>query len=461
MTLKPTTRITNSSIRHLLLVLLLGLASSLFAANRVPPETIDIMTQNNWHQWRGPEFNGVSHTANPPIEWSEQKNVQWKVPIEGTGSSTPIIWGNKVFLLISVNTGKIDPNLPKPKDQPKRVFDITHPNTTYEFIVLCLDRDTGKQLWRRVATSKIPHEGHHGDNNFASASPYTDGERLYCWFGSAGLFTYDLNGELIWKRDLGEVKMGASLGEGSSPVVHSGKVVIVRDHQKQSYIEVLDAATGRTLWKQERDEGNTWATPAVIDYDGRTQVITPGSNQIRSYDLNTGELIWQCAGLTGNAIPCPIVRGDVVYCMTGYEGHAVLAIPLSSKGDITETEQIIWKRDRGTPYIPSPLLYDGLLFYNQSNQSRWSCVDEETGVAYLDRVRLPGLYNIYASPVGAANRIYVVGRNNTTLVLERSKELKILATNKLDDDAVSSPAIVGNQLFLRARRSLYCISKTE
>jgi outer membrane protein assembly factor BamB len=415
----------------------------------------------HWHQWRGPEASGVSRTARPPLEWSETKNIRWKVPIDGHGSSTPIIWGDRVFLLTAIDTGQVDPSLPRPEDQPKRVFGITHPNTSHQFVVLCLDRATGKERWRRIATEKVPHEGHHGDNNFASASPFTDGERLYCWFGSAGLFCYDLDGTKLWERDLGRVHMGASLGEGTSPVVHDDKLVLVRDHSRQSWIETLDAKTGKTLWRKERDEGNTWATPAVVAHGGRTQVITPGSNRIRSYDLHTGDILWQCGGLTGNPIPCPVVQDGVVYCMTGYQGHALLALPLSARGDISATDAILWKQDRGTPYIPSPLLYDGLLWFNQSNQNLLSCVDAQTGEVVIDRVRLPGVRNIYASPVGVAGRVYVVDRDGTTLVLKQARALTVLATNKLDDLFLSSPALAGGQLFLRGKNALYCIAEKE
>ena len=413
---------------------------------------------HNWHQWRGPEANGVSRKAKPPLEWSETKNIQWKAGIEGHGSSTPIIWGDKVFLLTAINTGKADPSLPRPEDQPKRMFGITNPNTTFEFVVLCLDRNSGKQLWRQTATRKIPHEGTHGDNNFASASPVTDGERLYCWFGSAGLFCYDLNGKKQWERNLGQVQMGALLGEGGSPALHDGKLVIVRDNQKQSTIEVFDARTGATLWKQNRDEVNTWATPLIVEHSGKTQVITSGSKRVRSYDLDTGEIIWQCGGLTGNPIPCPVVENGLVYCMTGYQGYSLLALPLNAKGDITGTSAIVWSTKRGTPYVPSPLLYDGLLFFSQSNQNPWSCLDAKTGEVGTDRERLPGMSGIYASPVGADGRVYVSGRDGTTLVLERSKTLKMLATNQLDDTFHASPALVGDQLFLRGRKAVYCIS---
>ena len=322
---------------------------------------------DNWHQWRGPENNGVSRTAKPPVEWSEQKNVGWKIAIGGHGTSSPIVWGDKVFVTTAIITGKVDPSLPKPEDQPERVFGIKHPNTSYQLIVLCVDRKTGNELWRKVAKTLVPHEGHHKDASFASASPFCDGERIYCWFGSGGLFAYSLDGEKLWERNLGRAKVGASLGEGSSPVVHDGKIVLVRDHAGQSTIEVLNATNGKTIWKKDRDEKNAWATPAVATHDGVTQVITTASKKVRSYNLNDGEIIWKAEGLTGNCTPCPIVDGKVVYCMSGYEGYSLLAIPITGKGDVTDS--IIWNATRGTPYVPSPILYDGLLYFTQSNQN--------------------------------------------------------------------------------------------
>ncbi len=438
---------------------LLGQFCLLCLATQLQAQSVEQAQSTNWHQWRGPEATGVSRTANPPTEWSEDKNVRWKVAIDGKGGSTPIIWGSKVFLLTAINTGKVDPSLPKPEDQPERVFGIKFPNTTYEFVVLCLDRNTGKELWRRTANEGIPHEGHHRDNDFASASPMTDGERLYCWFGSAGLFCYDLDGKKLWQRNLGKAHMGASLGEGCSPVVHDGKLVLVRDHSRQSTIEVLDAKTGKTQWKKNRDESNAWATPRVLRHSGRTQVVTAASNMVRSYDLQTGEIIWQCSGLTGNAIPAPVVEGDLVYCMSGYQGFSVLALPLSATGDISNTDNIAWSKRQGTPYVPSPLLYDGMLYFNQSNQAILTCLDSQTGDTIIDRTRLPGISQIYASPVGAQGRVYVTGRNGTTLVLERSKELKVMATNTLDDQIDSSAALAGNQLFLRGSQFVYCIEE--
>lgn len=444
----------------------LFLASSLLAAiycvSGICHAQSSRLAARNWHQWRGPEADGVSRTAQPPVRWSEGKNVQWKVPAAGNGSSSPIVWEDQVFLLTAINTGEIDPSLPKPEDQPKRVFGIKYPNTKYPntkytFVVRSLDRETGRERWRKVAAVRIPHEGHHGDNDFASASPTTDGERLYCWFGSQGLFCYDLQGKKQWERDLGKAYVGASLGEGCSPVVHKGRLVIVRDHARQSSIHVLNARTGKTIWKKNRDERNAWATPRVVERGGKTQVITAASNKVRSYDLETGEILWQCGGLTGNVIPCPVVEGNTVYCMSGYKGYSLLALPLTERGDLSGSDKIVWSKSRGTPYIPSPLLYDGMLFFLQSNSAILSCVASKTGESLIERTRLSGLSNVYASPVGAEGRVYVTGRNGMTLVLKRTDHLEILAKNKLNDTFNTSPALAGRQLFLRGRRHLYCI----
>ena len=417
---------------------------------------------DNWHQWRGPDATGVSTTADPPVEWSEDENVKWKVAIEGQGTSTPIIWGDKVFVLTAINTGVKDPSIPDPEDQPKpNFFAIKQPPAQHAFVVLCLDRNTGKESWRQTATTKIPHHGAHNDNDFAPASPTTDGKHLYCWFGSAGLFCFDLQGNKIWEKDLGEVKVGSSLGEGCSPVLHNGKLVIVRDHAGQSTIEVLDAKTGKELWKRKRDEGNAWATPRIIQHSGKTQVITAASGFVRSYDLDNGDIIWQCSGLTGNAIPCPVVEGDYVICMSGYQGYSAMAIPLTETGDISDSDKILWKKERGTPYIPSPLLYEGLLYYNQSNQSILTCLDSKTGEVVFGPERVGELSNIYASPVGAGGRVYLTGRNGNTLVLQRGPDYQVTALNKLDERFDASPAIAGNQLFLRGAKHLYCIETEQ
>ena len=419
----------------------------------------DLLAGENWAQWRGVRNTGFAENSRPPVSWSEESNIRWKVAIDGSGSSTPIIYGDRVFILTAIDTGIVDPTRAKPEDQPMRVFGIKHPNTEHQFLTICLDRQTGQELWREIAVQKVPHEGHHGDNDFASASPVVHDNKVFVWFGSAGLFCYDLDGLLLWKRDLGEVKMGAALGEGCSPVVHNGRVIVVRDHQGQSSIEALDSSTGKTYWKKHRDEGNAWATPVIAEYGGRVQVITCASNLVRSYNLEDGTLIWQCGGLTGNATPCPILDGSHVIVMSGYQGHSVMRIPITEEGDLTGADKVVWKHQRGTPYVPSPVLFDGMLFYNQSNQGIWTVLDATSGKIVMDRTRLPGISNMYSSPVAANGRIYVTGRNGLTLVLNPGTNLSIESSNRLDERFDASPSIAGDELYLRGEKFLYCIAK--
>ena len=436
----------------LVALLLLGSAGPHLAA-----EDFATAKAANWHQWRGPEATGVAPAGDPPIDWSETRNVKWKFEIPGHGKSTPIIWGQRVFLTTAVDTGKSVESTTPPEEQPERPFGIKFPTTLFCFVVLCLDRDTGKVLWERTAIEELPHEGHHGDNSHASASPTTDGRFLYVSFGSRGVFCYDLEGELRWQRKLEDVSTRLSFGEASSPVIHGDVLIVNRDNETKSQILALDAKTGDILWQAPRDEISAWATPLIVEAGGKTQVITSASNRVRTYDLATGNVLWECGGQVSNVTPSPVRFEDQVICMSGYKGSSAIAMPLAAQGDITASDQVAWHYERDTPYVPSPLLYGGLLYFNKSNSAVFTCLDAKTGKPLLEAVRLPGLSNIYASPVGAADRIYICGRDGTTLVLKRATTLEVLATNKLDDPLDASPAISGKQLFLRGRRNVYCL----
>jgi outer membrane protein assembly factor BamB len=285
----------------------------------------------------------------------------------------------------------------------------------------------------------------------------TDGEALYVSFGSFGVYCYDLDGKLRWQRDLGRMETRYGWGEASTPVVHGGTVMVNWDHEGQSFLVALDARTGRDRWRSERDEPSSWATPLIVEHGGGTQVIVNGTNRIRSYDLATGKVLWECGGMTLNAIPSPVVEDGKVYCVSGYRGSAAVAIPLDAKGDLTGSDKVAWRLDRGTPYVPSPLLVGGRLYYTQRNDPLLSCVDITTGKVLLDRARLPQLATLYASPVCAGDRIYITDREGTTLVIRRADEVEVLAVNKLEDTTDASPAVVGKQMFLRGHHALYCI----
>src|SRR5262245_19692162 len=251
-----------------------------------------------WAQWRGPLATGVSQHADPPVEWSETKNVRWKVEIPGRGSASPVVWEDKIFLLtaVPVHTTGDDAHKPKGGIQPRDV---------HRFMVLAIDRKTGKTIWERVAREEAPHEASHQDNGtWASSSASTDGERIYAWFESRGMFVYDMNGKLLWEKDLGKKNMRNQFGEGSTPALYGNHIIIVWDHiVGPSFITALDKFTGRELWRVSRDEIDTWATPLVVEHNGRAQVIVPGMKRLLSYDLETGNIVWQSKGLTMNPIP--------------------------------------------------------------------------------------------------------------------------------------------------------------
>lgn len=415
----------------------------------------------NWPAWRGPLATGVAPQGDPPITWSETQNVKWKVAIPGAGKGTPIIWDDLVFVQTAIPTGKKAapaseaPAASRPGGAPR----AEQPTESYQFVLLCLNRRTGQTIWQKTLHEQVPHEGHHpADGSFASASPVTDGQRIFAYFGSRGLYCLDFQGNLKWSKDLGRMQVKMAFGEGSSPALHDGKLVVNWDHEGPSFIAVFDADSGRELWRQPRDEATSWATPLIVSHDGQTEVITSATRKIRSYDLDTGKLLWECGGMTQNVIPTPVAGDGLVFAISGFRGSALLAIRLGRPGDLTGTDAIVWQHHKSTPYVPSPLLYGNRLYFLANNNGLLSCFDAKSGKALIDAERLAALPGIYASPVGARDRVYLLGRNGAALVLKAADQLEILATNRLDDKFDASPAIAGRELYLRGMQNLYCLA---
>ena len=412
---------------------------------------------DGWWQWRGPLASGEAPRGKPPIKWDEKTNIAWKVALPGRGSSTPIVVGNRVFVLAAEDTGRKADAKDLPKPDPRFKTKTNPPQTYYRFLVLCLDRKTGRVIWQRTAAEKVPHEGHHDTHSYAAYSPVTDGKRLYVHFGSFGVFCYDLEGKPLWQRDLGRMHTRLGWGEGGSPAIHDGRLFLNRDQESESALYALDARTGETLWKADRDEVTTWAAPLPVTWKGTTQVILPATKKIRSYDASNGKVLWERGGMTVNCIPSAVSRDGVAWIMSGYRGAAAVAISLDSRGDVTG--KTLWTLDRGTPYVPSPLLVGGRLYFTQMNEPVLTCVDARTGKVLIDRARLGPLRTLYASPAAAAGRIYLSDRNGTTLVFKQADTLEVLAVNRLDESIDASPAIAGTQLFLRGASHLYCIEE--
>lgn len=439
---------------------------------------------NHWPAWRGPFANGTAREGcDPPLQWSESENVRWKVAVPGRGTSTPVIWDDRIFL-----TTAIEVDAPTSGEAAKPAADATPeaPPAREEgrgrrrgrgfggfggggapaenlkvqrFVVLCLDRATGKTLWQQTAAETRPHEGHHQDHGFASHSPVTDGKHVYAYFGSRGLHCYDLDGNRKWSKEFGQMRTRNSFGEGSSPLLVGDVVIVNWDHEGEDFIVALNKIDGTELWRRDRDEPTTWATPVAAVREGGTQVVVNGTNRIRSYDLATGRELWSCGGMTTNAIPSPVIHRDAALVVTGFRGSAGVAVRLDAVGDVTDTDAVLWKHSSNTPYVPSPLLSNGRIWFFQGNTGILSALNADDGTVLVDAQRISGFSGVYASPVAASGRIYLTGRNGKFVVIRDAEKFEILAESSLDEKFDASPAVAGNELFLRGHNHLYCIAK--
>lgn len=416
-------------------------------------------SDRGWPQWRGPLATGEAPSADPPVEWSETQNVRWKIAIPGDGSATPIVWGEHVFLTTAVPAGTADSGDGLFTRLTRRFVGTESPSQTLRYTVLAIDRRTGAIAWERVAREAAPHEGKHQTGSWAAPSAVTDGEVLCAFFGSAGLFCFDMDGTPLWDRDIGDMEIRMGFGEGASPAIHGDTVVVNWDHQGESFILALDKRTGTERWRTERDEMTSWATPLVVEDGGRRQVITNATYRVRSYDLETGELLWDGEGATTNAIPSPVAADGLVYLMSGYRGNRLDAVRYGeAAGDITGSGAVAWSLDRDTPYVPSPLLHGGVLYFTKGNNGILSAYDALSGRQHYGPERLPGIRSVYASPVAAGGRVYLPSRDGTTVVIAAGPAFEVLAVNLLDDGFDASPAAVDGELYLRGRQYLYCIA---
>ena len=439
-----------------IVMLLMALVSVPLVAQDTSDESLKY-----WPQWRGPTWNGVASHADPPVTWSETKNLRLKTPIKGSGHGTPIIWGDRIFLQTAIPLDKempvpdvIPAGTPNMKLSPAEAIASWKPQ---KFAIVCVDRISGKQLWSRTVHEGMPHQGHHLKGGFASQSPVTDGKHIYAYFGSFGLYCYDFGGQLIWKKKFEPQALEAGLGEGSSPALFQDTLVIAVDQESQSFVIAIDKKTGKKIWKRDRDEPSNWNTPRIFTHDGRHQVVINGV-KVRSYDLASGELLWECGGHTAGAVPMPAVGHGMVFTASGWQKDILQAIRLGQRGDLTGSDSVVWSLHRGTPYVPCPMLWDEEL-YLLDDKSFFSCFNATDGKKHF-RQRLPGILNFSASPVGAADRIYLLSEEGKTVVVKRGAALKVLAVNKLEGSFYASPVIVGDAIYLRGEKNLYCFAKS-
>lgn len=409
-----------------------------------------------WLEWRGPLHTGVAPSADPPTEWHEGRNIRWKAEILGLGHSSPIVTKDKVFVTTAVAYGPQRSPVPVIAPGAHDNNDVTQ---RFKFKVICFNRVDGTVLWETTVNDLLPHEGGHDTGSLASASPISDGTNLYVDFGSNGLFALDFKGKILWQRQPEKpFTTKHAHGEGASPALADGILVINRDHEGQSFIEAIDAATGRTKWKKDRREVTSWASPLIVRHGDRFQVVVAGTDRIRAYDLTSGEVVWQCGGLSANVAATPVASNGVLVAASSYDTRAMLAIDLNSgTGDITGSKHVLWSTTQRTPYVPSMLVVDDHVYFLRHYQNILSRLNIHTGEESAGPFRLYGLRDIYASPVAAKGRIYITDLSGCTVVFTVGDQPEMLARNLLDDQFAATPAIAGKQLFLRGRKFLYCI----
>ena len=396
--------------------------------------------EGDWPHWRGPNDDGMAR-GDAPLRWSDQDHIAWKAPVPGRGFSSPVVWGNRIFLTTAVPAGTAGGGL-----------------VEHKFSVLAFDRKTGKLLWERVARVATPHQPHHPQyGSFASNSPITDGKYLYAFFGSRGLFCYTLAGDLVWQKDFAPLRMYNSFGEGAWTALDGEKLVVVLDQEGESFLVAFDKSTGRELWRTPRQGNTNWSGPYITSHNGRKQVVVSASREVCGYDLETGKPLWSARGLGQNTIPAPVAADGMVFVMSGFRNPNLMAIRFGREGDVTGTDAIVWQNQRGNSYTASPVLYEGKL-YVLTDSGMLSCFDTKTGKPYYHQERLPKPYSFKSSPVAAGGKLYLATENDDVVVVRMGEKFEVLATNTLKDQTfIATPAILEGEIYLRGQNTLYCI----
>lgn len=416
---------------------------------------------SNWPQWRGPNGQGVSVEKGLPVEWSNTKNVKWKTPIAGRGHSSPIVWGKKIFLTTALDGEAIPGRTAGVTHRLLDGTDFVHPdavgaNLKHTFKVVCLDRDTGKILWERVAYEGPVHDSRHKKASFASSTPATDGKYVFAFFGTEGLYAYDYKGKLIWKQNLG--KLGtASVGYGVSPILYQNLVIMQCDDSGgNSFMAAFDKKTGKEAWRAPRKVDITWSTPVLVHTPKGTELVAAAAEAIISYDPSTGKELWRHKGLESNAVPTPVVRDDLVVLTSGSPAKIALAIRAGGSGDVTGTSQLVWSYNKGTAYVPSPILY-GDYIYLTTDRGLLTCLDVKTGKMVYEGARVPKPTSFQASPVAFEDKILLTSEEGDTYVIKAGPKHEVLRTNSLGEAVSASPAMADGKIFIRGDKNLYCI----
>jgi outer membrane protein assembly factor BamB len=415
----------------------------------------------DWPRWRGPGNDGMAR-GDAPLHWSDTEHIKWKAEIPGRGHSSPVIWGDRVFVTTAVPTSapEADTSSTTNIGRTRGGFGKQGPQQEQKLILMALDRKTGKLVWQQAAKVATPHEGYHPTyGSFASNSPVTDGKHVVAFFGSRGVYCYDMDGKKLWEKDFGiQLKMFMTFGEGAWPMIEGDKLLLLFDNEVDSFLVALDVSTGKELWRTPRPDGNTnWSGPVVITVDGKKQVVVSATKKVHAYDLETGKPIWEVAGLGQNTIPAPVAADGLIFLMSGFRNPNLMAVKLGREGDLTGTDAIVWQNQKGNAYTASPVLHDGKL-YVLTDSGMLSCFDAKTGKAFYQQQRLPKPYNFKASPVGVNGKLYLASEEGDVIIVKMGETYEVLATNTLDGQMfIGTPAVADGEIYLRGQNTLFCI----
>jgi len=414
----------------------------------------------NWPQWRGPDGSGISTEKNLPADWSPTRNIKWKTPIAGRGHSSPIVWGNHIFVTTAVEGDVVaGAKAVKHMNDGK---EFLHPDSIgadhkHTFKVIAVDRNSGKILWEAVAWEGTPYDNRHRKSSFASSTPTTDGKLVYAFFGTEGLYAYDFNGKLAWKADLG--KLGTvGMGTGTSPILFENLVIVQCDEEngESSFIVALDKKTGKEVWRTPRKVQVSWATPLLVRTPKRAELVTSGTEFVISYDPATGKELWRHKGVESNAIPSPVANSDTVFLVAGFPAKIAMAIKLGGSGDLTGTPNVPWTYAKGTAYVPSPILYGDYL-YLTTDRGILTCIDAKTGEVKYEGGRIPIPATFTASPVAFEGKILLTSEDGDTFIVKAGPKHEVLGTNSIGEAVYASPAIADGSIFIRGEKNLYRI----
>ena len=423
--------------------------------------TSDVFAEANWPQFRGSSA-GIAEDKALPDTWSTTENVVWTVEIPGRGWSSPVVWGDKIFVTSVIKEGDFE----TPRKGLYLGGDREKPSDkAHRWMVYCIDWNDGKIVWERLVHKAVPQQPVHLKSSYASETPVTDGQRLYVYFGSLGPFCYDLDGNKLWSQKWPSFKIRNNWGTAASPVLHKDRLYIVNDNEEQSFLVALDKKTGKQIWRTERDEKGNWATPYIWQNKQRTELITSGRSKVRSYDLD-GRLLWELGGMSSIVIPTPLAKHGLLYVCSGYVGdrkRPIYAIRPGAVGDITlkngqnSNEYVAWCQTKGGPYNPSPLAYGDYL-YVLYDRGFLGCYDARTGNEVYGRQRIaPGATAFTSSPWANNGKIFCLSEDGDTFVIEAGPTFKVLGRNKLDEMCMATPAALRGSLIIRTISKLYRI----